>query len=225
MSSRILPSNTDPVPRPERQGIGVEGGVLIAAIVVLGAPLTPLLFGAPWTTVQGLQVAFMLGGTLPAAVFVVLAADRLERVPRRQTLLTRRLPGGFGVLWGGLTFTLGAYLASLLAMDLSTTSTNSLEYFGRTLMLFGPPVVWFAAVVVFVPAAWELALATPDARARATLKLVRQRRRESWPLATRMWLDDPGARLPTSLSMRQAWWARQLSQARLAWSLVLACGV
>lgn len=204
--------------------IGLDVWCWFYAVTVIGAPYLPVLFGADLRSLGQLQATVMFVATIPPVGLVLLLTSRMRVERKRVTVLSARLPAAFGIVWGGVTFTLGAFLATLLAADLDrlTPADDTVAYFYRTLQTFMVPLIWAATVAIVVPAAWRFATASTSARERALLRLLPVLRCAPLTLAVRMWVDDPdfGAR-PQLTSARQEWWLRELSTRALAWTLFL----
>lgn len=180
-------------------------------VAVLGATC-PAFFGVSWAEVARVFVLVLLAVSIPGVALVTAIAGRLDAAAGTPSLLRRRLRSAVGVAWAGFTFTLGAYLASIIAEDLTSMSSDAgMDYFFFLLGLFAGPVLWVAVVTIVLPAAWSVLVTSQNLRARALLRHVPLRTRNELPLATRMWVDDSRDDSMPSLGGQLERWIRTLS--------------
>ncbi len=205
------------------------------AMFVVAAMTLPWMLGAPADVVSIIGLTALILMTLPGTVLTLLVAGRLEVARTRASVLATRVRHGVGVAWAAAAFTLGAWLASLMAMDLGRLASADADadpfaYLLRVLALFAVPILGAAWMAVSVPAAWAVCSAGEDRRTKALLRGLPAKARDSLSPTARTWLADVDrtGRMPAladpSLERRIRWLGSD-SCARVSALLTAAFGI
>lgn len=96
-------------------------------------------------------------------------------------------------MWSGLTFALGAFVATLMAIDLEGVKSGSTAngYLYQFLVLVLVCVAMVAVIGALIASAWIYVFSDTPTRSRAALRaLTAPSSRDELPLRVRMWLDS-----------------------------------
>lgn len=162
----------------------------LVAAGFLAVTLSPL----PTPPSQDLVSFAALLATLPPVGLIVCIASRMPVTPRqRRSALANTGKWTARLVGSGVTFALGAFIATLVALDLDRVdipaSVN--RYFYSFLGLVFVSVSLIALAGVVIQSAWMYFRADDARVGRAAVRaLTSKRSREALPLRVRIWLDD-----------------------------------
>lgn len=131
---------------------------------------------------------------LPAVILQILVT---AYIPLRDSIARTALPRIAiwcgRLMWSGLTFALGAFVATLMAIDLENVDSGSTanQYLYQFLVLVLVCVALVAAMGGLIASAWIYLFSDAPTRSRAALRaLTTSSSRDELPLRVRMWLDS-----------------------------------
>lgn len=131
---------------------------------------------------------------MPPVALVIWIASRMPVQPGRpSSALASTVRWAGRLIWTGITFALGAFIATLVAFDLDRvdTSSSTNQYFYGFLGLIVVSVSLVALAGVVLMSAWIcFSLDHPSFGRTAVRAFTSERAREALPLRDRIWLDD-----------------------------------
>lgn len=158
--------------------------VLASSVVIVGVTVS----GRTELALTALAVA-----AVPLVVAQLLVSARLPvQGTAPKTVLPRLVVWGARLVWTGFTFALGAFVATLVAVDLENVGSGASanDYFFRFVAIILSCVALVAVTGILLAAAWSHFNSDPATRSRAALRaLTTHRTRTALSLRMRIWLD------------------------------------